>query len=122
MSEASRAKRKREEDNPGDGEVEEMAKKQKLYQELWSEAQTRGLLTSEIRGVLDDIKDLHCKIYTLREKIETDRIKAAYAVKDEELKGFSHTYNIQPTHMYLLPVLMLWNFKASVRSHSQNYN
>ena len=84
-----------------------------------------GLLTSvtsEIRGVLDDIKDLHCKIYTLREKIEMDRIKAAYAVKDEELKGFSHTYNIQPTHMYLLPVLMLWNFNASVRSHSQNYN
>ena len=62
-----------------------MTKKQKLYQELWNEAETRGLLTGEIRDLLDDVENLHCKIYTLRQKIDMDRIKAElFRVKKEK--------------------------------------
>ena len=93
MSEASRAKRKREEDNPGDGEVEEMAKKQKLYQELWSEAQTRGLLTSEIRGFLDEVENLRWKIYTLREKIEKDEIIQSFSIFSRNVYIFQRRFS-----------------------------
>ena len=73
MSETNGAKRVQK-DYPSDGEAEEMAKKRKLYQELWSEAETRGLLTSEICGVLDEVENLRWKIHTLRETIKMDQI------------------------------------------------
>ena len=89
------------------------------------------MLTSEIRGVLDDIKDLHCKIYTLREKIEMDRIKAAYAAKDEELKAKTdaardlHRTSIEQTYLdpkknFCLPPLILNNaVKPSASGNSR---
>ena len=92
------------------------------------------MLTSDIRGVLDDIKDLHLKIYTLREKIEMDRIKAAYAAKDEEnlkLKAktdaardlertsIEQTY-LDPKKNFCLPPLILNNaVKPSVSGNSR---
>ena len=107
MSETSRAKRKQI-DNPSDDEAEEeMAKKQKLYQELWDEAETRGWLTSEIRTALGDL-ELDQKIFLLRRQEEMaakirlhsqlkaelaakirlhSQLKAANAAKDEQLKA-----------------------------------